>query len=348
MSKSIEFLKMLKKKREENSGQTDFVTKVLKLGSNKFRIVGEYKFVFQHWIVTPDGVPVKVICHKKYDGVGNIVGSCPVCDKYMEARNLLNNEEGVEEEKYSQEEIEEAEIIVGTRAHAKSKYPSSWNSRVFVVFNVIDRDDNWCFDNNHTKIIAKTKSQPGLTAGKNGIWEDMLEEIVEIYGAHDGREEGHYENYDIRIKKSGSQMNTKYRTQSETQTSRPLTDEEKELEHYDLKEIFKPTPIETIKKWLNVGVGKNEDKKKEEDETTTTVRKGSKFKQANEEAKTKKTFKIKAKKEPEPEVEEPEAEESKVEEEYDESTHGECMCGTIVRLDAEKCPNPECGAIFEK
>lgn len=353
MASKIAFLKKLKKKREENSGQIDFVSKVLKTGTNKFRMVGDYRYVFQHWIVTPDGVPVKINCHRRYNEDGDIVGSCPACDRYNNAKKLLNDEEGLEEEKYTKKQIEDAEIVVGDRTHPKSKYPSSWGSRVFVMFNVIDRDDNWCYDNKHTKIIAKTKAQPGLTAGRNGIWDDVIEELVENEEMH-GEEKGDYENYDLRIKKTGSQMETKYRVQTDPNSFGPMTEEEREMEQYNIAEIFKPTPIETIKKWLNVGVGKNEDKKKEEDENPTTVRKSSKFSkpEEDEEQKTKKKFKLKAKQEPEPEPEpeiepEPEPEETDETEAYDSTTHGECECGTIVRLDAKKCPNPECGLEFE-
>jgi len=332
MTSRMELFARIKKKREEKSEQGEFITKVLKQGSNKFRAVGDPKFVFQHWFISADGVSVKVNCHKEYDIDGNIVGSCPVCDRYREARKILNDEEGLDNDTYSRDEIEDAEIVVGDRTHQSCKYPSSWASRVFIVFNVIDRDDDWCVENNHTKIIAKSKSQPGLTAGKNGIWDNVYA-VLEEMGSD-------YEGFDLKIKKTGAKMETKYHVFYED--VRELTDEEKEMARYDLEALFKPTPKDIIKKWLYQGVGKNANKEGSNGKNPTTVRKNSKFQQQEREEdsqETKKkrlTIKKKQVQEPEPATED-----------YDDNTElVECpVCYKMIDLESFTCPY--CDASFE-
>ena len=59
-----------KKKRSEEGNQVEFERKIIRDGSNKFRIVGEIKFVFEHWFKSKDGNLQKLRFIKNQPKVG--------------------------------------------------------------------------------------------------------------------------------------------------------------------------------------------------------------------------------------------------------------------------------------
>ncbi len=344
------FIKKQRRNHEEGN-RPDFERKIVKDGGNLMRIVGDIVFVFEHWFKSADGVSVHAISTKRYNEEGEVVGSYLLDDVYSDARVLLADEDGLAEGKYSEAEIERAEIIVGDRKADGDQFPSAWKGREYAYMNVIDRDDNWCEKNKKTKILCKSKSQAGVSSGKNGIF-DAIVEMFEEYGD--------YEKYDIKLKKSGKKLETKYSCFKDDESE--LTDEEKEYELWDLEAITIATPEATVKKWLNEGVKgdkKGEEKtdkpkkksvfakggglkKKEpesepETETDPEEKVGKKVaKKVEKKAATKDTGKKKLtvkKKEPEPE---PEPEEEMA----------ECPeCEAMIPVTSSKCP--ECGVAFE-
>jgi len=245
---------LAKKKQYESYGEKiEFQKKILRPGDNRFRIIGDVKFVYEHWFISADGVPIHSICCKDENGKGE----CAICKKYNEAQMLLNGEAEL-----TAEQLHNARIIVGEEIFGDAKFPNSWKAREYAYFNVIDRDNNWCKDNKHTVILCKSASQAGLTSGKGGIFNEIIDVIDE---------NGDYETnaYDIRIKKSGRQMETDYRGYLDKEVA--LTPEEKQYAIYDLDEITRPTPEDQLIKWLTIGVKKKDDNAVESKEKVKIV-----------------------------------------------------------------------------
>lgn len=237
----------IKQYTEKGNERAEFQRKVLQLGDNRFRIIGDVKYVYEHWFISADGISLHSICSKDENGKGH----CTVCDKYEEARTLLASEDS----SLSPEEMKNAKIITGDEIADGAKFAGTWRAREYAYMNVIDRDDNWCRDNKHTKILCKSLAQSGVSSAKGGIFN----EIVDIID-----ENGDYEAnaYDIRIKKSGRNMDTQYRGYIDKECE--LTPEEKAYKVYDLDSITPATSEEQLNRWLTVGV-----KQKEEDKTVT-------------------------------------------------------------------------------
>lgn len=238
-----------KKKRSEEGNKVDFEKKVLREGTNKFRMVGEIRFVFEHWFKSKDGISIHSICGKHYDENGSITGSCKICKEYENAVKLLADEDG----SYTAEQIEAAEVIVGDKIAEGDKYASAWKAKEHAYINVIDRDDTWCAENKHTKILSKSKSQAGISSARGGIFDN----IVELF-----EEYGDYEKYDIKMKKSGKGMDTKYPCFKDKEVE--LTPEEKKYQTYDLESISRPTSEELLTRWLEVGAKKKDDNERSE------------------------------------------------------------------------------------
>ena len=254
--------KILAKGRQYENQKVDFQKKVLQLGDNRFRIVGDVKFVYEHWFISADGVPVHSMCNKDENGKGK----CSICEKYEEAFNIINTAGSTDG--LTEDQILNAKIIIGIEIHKNSKFASSWKAREYAYMNVIDKDDNWCRDNKHSKILCKSNSQAGVSSGKGGIFNEIIDVIDE---------NGDYEknNYDIRIKKSGRNMDTLYRGYVDKENE--LTLEEKQYEIYGLDSITTPTSEEVLNKWLTIGVktkdnNESEVSNKEKTKIVTTVK----------------------------------------------------------------------------
>ena len=126
--------------------------------------------------------------------------------------------------------------------------------------NVIDREDNWCAENKHTKLLSKKLS------GDNGEFAEIgvpsfgfcsaLSNIVKSYGS--------WERYDVQVRRTGQKTTpidvkqaTLYKKNGLVQEldkdklqyvslNETLTPEELEYERYDISKFFAPTTYQKI------------------------------------------------------------------------------------------------------
>ena len=320
-----------KEKKESSGSKLNLPQKNLRDGENKFRGVGEIHIVFEHWFTAADGTRVHSICTRNYDDEmeGNEPAYCPVCKEYKAAWDIYNDSE-----QYSEEELHEAMIMIGKAKSKGAKFESSWKAKEFGYLDVIDKEDDWCRENESCKVLSKSESQPGISAGNGGI----LDEIIEL-----ADEYGDYEAYDIRIKKTGKMRDTAYRGYKGKESE--LTPEEKSYKRHDFPTLLKPTPENVITRWLTEGVkdkdkddNKESDEKSNEESSSEEKSKSVKTVQKDETSKVAKktTVKLKTKKpEPEPEPE-PATDEDMA----------ECPeCEAMIPVTSNSCP--KCGIEFE-
>lgn len=141
-------------------------------------------------------------------------------------------------------------------------YSKGFKGDRVVIYNVIDRTDDWCEKNKHTKILARdvTVDDQNRVWAKEGIKSfGFVTKVRDLIGKY-----GNYEKYDVAIKKNGekdnpfdvknasrlkekemmeelinndgSQVNEMYIT-----PERPLTQEEMAFKRYDIEKLFGPT-----------------------------------------------------------------------------------------------------------
>lgn len=141
------------------------------------------------------------------------------------------------------------------------RYAKGWGGQQVVIMNVIDREDDWCKTNKHTKLLSKKVSErngtlyPTVGVPSYGFLSE-LKNLVKIYGP--------WTNYDIQITKTG-QMNNPYIIKNASyyksagvpeidQSKLPfisvepkLTDEEMSYEMYDIAKFYKPTSYKNLR-----------------------------------------------------------------------------------------------------
>jgi hypothetical protein len=146
------------------------------------------------------------------------------------------------------------------------KMASGLKSTNFVIFNVIDRQDDWCKDNNHTKILCRQVTiddkqnvwaQPGIKS-----W-GFLSRLTDLMNKYKN-----YEKYDIAIKRTGQKdpplelrnasvfkekdMLTELLNDDGTIPDEkiivvgPLSEAEKNYERYDLDKLYQATSYTKI------------------------------------------------------------------------------------------------------
>lgn len=333
-----------KNKEKENRNGFDFLKKVLRDGDNRFRAVGEIHIAFEHWFQAADGSRVHSVCTRDYDAEldGAEPNYCEVCKEYKAAWDVYNEPDG-----HSEEELHSAMVKIGKAKSEGSEFESSWKAKEFAYINIIDREDDVCQEKNHTKVLCKSESQPGISAGNGGI----LDEIIEL-----ADEYGDYEAYDIKIKRTGKKRDTSYRGFKDKE--RELTPEEKAYERYDFKAIVKPTKAEVVKRWLTEGVKGGEGEGEEssgETEKTDSKKQETKVEKKIE-TKVERKVETKVEKKEEKKVEPPkgklavkkvaEPEPEPEPEQADESDLAECPeCSAMISIDSTSCP--KCGVEFE-
>lgn len=156
-------------------------------GNNNFRLVGPWERYWRHWVKDTNGATHFIPC-------AGPRSNCKMCAFVRD--NWESNPE-------------------------VRQYKAGSSS----LFNVIDRKDNWCGTNKHTKILCQWKSEIGV----GPMIFDELKEIVNINKSWDKGD------WDCIITKSGSgPTQTTYKGQA-TRDRIELTQEEKSYEKYDLK-----------------------------------------------------------------------------------------------------------------
>lgn len=158
-------------------------------------------------------------------------------------------------------------------AEAKNhQYSKGWSGQKIVLMNVIDREDNWCAENKHTKLLARqitTKQYPDGTVAEfvsKGIpsygFLNKLGGLVANYKT--------WENYDIGVKRTGIKTEP-YQIINATAFVNgkipeipqdkiplvnlgPLTDEEKAYERYNIAKLFGPVTYAKIDAKLGASI----------------------------------------------------------------------------------------------
>ena len=158
-------------------------------------------------------------------------------------------------------------------AEAKNhQYSKGWTGQKIVLMNVIDREDNWCAENKHTKLLARqitTKQYPDGTIAEfvaKGIpsygFLNKLGGLVANYKT--------WENYDIGVKRTGIKTEP-YQIINATAFVNgkipeipqdkiplvnlgPLTDEEKAYERYNIAKLFGPVTYAKIDTKLGASI----------------------------------------------------------------------------------------------
>ena len=150
-------------------------------------------------------------------------------------------------------------------AEAKNhQYSKGWTGQKIVLLNVIDREDNWCAENKHTKLLARqitTKQYP------DGSVAEFVSKGIPSYGFLNklGGLVANYktwENYDIGVKRTGIKTEP-YQIINATAfvngkipeipqdkiplvNLNPLTDEERAYERYNIAKLFGPVTYAKI------------------------------------------------------------------------------------------------------
>lgn len=136
-----------------------------------------------------------------------------------------------------------------------------FKSTIFTMMNVIDREDDWCKDNKHTKVLCREVNvdDKGNVWAKPGVKSfGFIKRIGTMLGKY-----GNYEAYDIAIKRTGEKDNpfemanaSKLKSKDDLEelvnndgsiingdliVIGPLTSEEIAYERYDLDTLYQPT-----------------------------------------------------------------------------------------------------------
>ena len=146
----------------------------------------------------------------------------------------------------------------------KYRYAKGWGGQQVCIMNVIDREDNWCKENKHTKLLSKRVTESnGIAYPTVGVpsygFLSALAHLCQIYGS--------WEKYDIQVVKTG-QMNSPYivknasfykssgvpeidQTKLDVISLEPgLTAEEQAYERYDIAKFYAPTSYKNLKNRL--------------------------------------------------------------------------------------------------
>lgn len=142
------------------------------------------------------------------------------------------------------------------------QYSKGWSGQRVCIMNVIDREDNWCAENKHTKLLSKriTCNDSGSEYIDDGVpsygFCSTLSNIVGFYGS--------WERYDLQIRRTG-QLNNPYDVKVATvlkkagltqeldkdklqyvSLNETLTPEELEYERYNIEKFYAPTSYQKL------------------------------------------------------------------------------------------------------
>lgn len=146
------------------------------------------------------------------------------------------------------------------------KQSKGWAGQQVCIMNVIDREDTWCHDNNHTKLLSKKINQgkDGKLYPFKGVpsfgFCNLLSNMISGYG--------NWEHYDVAIcrtsvmtspvkiwdtpvtlqKKSGILPTVLKAKESIISTNDNLTEEELSYDRYDISHFFAPITYQKIMK----------------------------------------------------------------------------------------------------
>lgn len=147
-------------------------------------------------------------------------------------------------------------------------WTKGWSGQQVVIFNVLDREDSWCKENKHTKLLSKRVNQVVQDNGNVVEYPDtgvpsygFLTKLSELVGKY-----GSWEKYDVAITKTG-EMTSPYVVKNATAFAKcpediaraelgdklkfvsqevQLTPEELSYERYNIKNNFKVTSYQKL------------------------------------------------------------------------------------------------------
>lgn len=160
-------------------------------------------------------------------------------------------------------------------------YAKGWRGTEMLLINCIDRRDNWCVENKHTKLLSKNVNitPDGTEFAEKGIPSyGFFNDLAKL---RQNFQEG-WEHYDVVITKTGEGKDTRLNLFNGTAMTAPaslqgkidkgmgipeseyvyisqnnaLTSEELSYERYDLDKNFKVTSYHTINKYLSNSIKK--------------------------------------------------------------------------------------------
>ena len=203
-------------------------------------------------------------------------------DKVCEVTWIKNNTSGKREKVFINKDkypdLFEAVTKTGFKQDKDGKsysYANGLKGQQVVVYNVIDRSDDWCEKNGHTKVLSK---QVDVVPQDDGSVRVFAKIGIPSFGfisklADQISKYGNYENFDVAIKKIGEQTNPyEVRNASKLKSADildellndggdpldpaqivvgPMTAQERAYERYDLKKIYQPTSFQSIRKRLS-------------------------------------------------------------------------------------------------
>lgn len=152
------------------------------------------------------------------------------------------------------------------------KTTKGWGGQQVVIMNVIDREDSWCKDNKHTKLLSKKVGTSVGADGKVIEWPEVgvpsygfLQKLRTLTGQY-----GSWEKYDVAITKT-NEMQNPYNIKNATAMTKPevlaagvkeipdnkiqfvsqeptLTAEELSWDRYDLDKLYAATSYQKLLK----------------------------------------------------------------------------------------------------
>jgi len=209
----INRLRSEKSKLSEGSG-SDFECSMVEHGNNQVRPVGDYEMAFRHWITDGAGKNRMINCKGPES-------DCLVC-------RLVREKRAIDEDK---------------RDDIDSDIANNWAAKKVYFFNVIDRKDEWCKKNKHSKVLSQYKIG-------GGVGPKLFGEIADVADVNGDWDKG---SYDIMVTKKGTNLTTDYKAQA-LREEIALTDEEKKYVKYDLSTIAIPTAKSKVEQILGIAV----------------------------------------------------------------------------------------------
>lgn len=235
--------------------------KVLKDGKNIYRLVGDFCMSWKLWVKMPDpetgemkSLPF-IVAVKNNKGIVEkspllmaLTGGSLIASENNYRNGLyeyeLVGEKGKRKRAYKYSDTEIFQWFASNGEEMSDKDLLSVRPQAEIIVNCIDREDDWCLENNHTKLLVKSESMNGISSQ---IWEGICA-VAELNGTP--------EEYDVITLKQGKGSNTNYTTQRAVKkvSSRViegfLTDEENAYAQYDVFEKGKLSSANYILKYL--------------------------------------------------------------------------------------------------
>lgn len=151
----------------------------------------------------------------------------------------------------------------------KEKYPQKFYPKTRIAVNVIDRADDWCAKNNHTKALSskhtfwQNDSQTGVPIyfTDTGIPKMLYDKIMTDVISYRIKEKKTWEDFDIVIRKNSKVINDAYKVKDifeekvsdyakKIGNANPMTPVELKYEKYDFDKLFKVSTYAKIKTHL--------------------------------------------------------------------------------------------------